>query len=333
MSFRFPDGVEFLGEHDGNARFKVSIPTDDDGFFGRECPACNQHFRIAHEDYDDLPDDVELWCVYCGHHDDHSEFLTEQQRNRVMRAANDYARQRIGQALQESFGRSARRTRGSFVAITYRSKPFYPSPLPGIDELRLVRERSCEACGLRYAVFGEHRFCPVCGLLPSLVSALDALTAETVRLDALCDLSGGWRARLEETGVLDRTYADAIENVVGAVETMAERTFRELVPNADAVLRGRGKVFQRLDDCADIFQNEGGVNLRAALGSSWDRMHATWAARHVFTHRDGIVDDRYMRAVPTTGLRVGQRLRATEQLARAAIRDAHDLCRALAGEL
>jgi len=62
--FRFPDGVEFLGDGgDGNVNFSVSIPVDDDGFFGRECPECEQHFRIAHEDYEALPDDLRLWCV------------------------------------------------------------------------------------------------------------------------------------------------------------------------------------------------------------------------------------------------------------------------------
>jgi hypothetical protein len=81
------------------------------------------------------------------------------------------------------------------VRITYRSKPFYPAPLPEIDEERLVRERACESCGLRYAVFGEHRFCPVCGLLPPLTIALDALEAESVRLDAMGEVPTEARRR------------------------------------------------------------------------------------------------------------------------------------------
>jgi hypothetical protein len=49
----------------------------------------------------------------------------------------------------------------------------------------------------------------------------------------------------------------------------------------------------------------------------------------VFTHCDGIVDTKYLQAVPASGLRPGQRLRATEELARAAIRNADALCRAI----
>ncbi len=332
VSFRFPDGMEFLGDDgDGNAQFKVCIPLDDDGFFGRECPACHQNFRIAHDDYDGLPDDLELWCVYCGHHDDHSEFMTEQQRDRVMRAATDYAMQLLGRALDHSFRRMARRSRNSFVTISYRSKPFYPAPLPDIDEERLVRERVCDQCGLRYAVFGEHRFCPVCGLLAPLVTASDALAAETVRLDALAELPPDTRRQLQESGVLDRTYADAIENVVGLVEAMAERTFRDLVPGADQVLKGRGKVFQRLRDLADLFRAQAGRDVREPVGPAWRELLEAWAARHVFTHCDGIVDEKYLQAAPTTGLRPGQRLRASESLARTAIRNVEALCHAIAG--
>jgi len=58
----------------------VEIPLDEDGFFGRQCPSCAQVFRVAHDDYEALPDDVCLWCVYCGHNDDHGEFLTDQQQ-------------------------------------------------------------------------------------------------------------------------------------------------------------------------------------------------------------------------------------------------------------
>lgn len=97
------------------------MPLDDDGFFGRECPECAQHFRIAGDDYEALPEDVRLWCVYCGHVDVHEEFLTSQQEARLMRAAGDYAQQLVGRMLGDRLGRMASRSRGSAIQITYRS--------------------------------------------------------------------------------------------------------------------------------------------------------------------------------------------------------------------
>jgi hypothetical protein len=330
-NFRFPDGVEFHGDDgSGHVSFSVSVPVDDDGFFGRECPECEQHFRVASDDYDALPDDLRLWCVYCGHNDDHSEFMTQQQTDRVMRAAGDYAQQLVGNMLDKSFGKLNRSTRGSMIQISYRSKPFYPAPLPGIDEERLVRERVCGACSLRYAVFGEHRFCPVCGQLPALVTALDALEAETIRLDALAALPPAARATLRERGVLDRTYVDTIENLVAIVEALADRVFKGTVSSADAILKGKGNVFQRLDDLADLFEQHLSTDLRALLGREWRALIEVWAARHVFTHCDGVVDAKYLAAVPTSAQRVGQRLRVTEDNARTAVANTESLCRAIA---
>jgi len=161
---------------------------------------------------------------------------------RATRAAHDYASQLVGRMLDESFGGMARRSRSnSFVKISYRSTRFSPEPLPGINEESLIRERICERCRLHYPVYGEHRFCPVCGPLPAMTVALDAIAADETRLVALANLPAEALGPLRESGVLDRTYADTIENVIGTVETLVEKTFHELVPSAAALLRGRGK--------------------------------------------------------------------------------------------
>ncbi len=327
--YRFPAGVEFLGESAGRARMTVAIPTDEEGFFGRECPACEQHFRIAADDYESLPDEQKLWCVYCGHRADNSDFTTAQQMARLRRAAADYGVQMASKMIAEAFRDRARRSPNSLVRISHRPTPFHPKPLPGIDEERLVRERACPGCGLRYAVFAEHRYCPVCGRLPALATALDSLAAETARIDVLTDTSPRKHAELQESGVLDRTFVDAIENAVGIVETLTERVFIDHVEEAEQILRGRGQVFQRLDGLADLFGTHLGIDLPSSLGLAWPALQRAWAARHVFTHCDGIVDAKYLAAVPDSPLQQGQRLVVTEATARNVLHDAELLCRAL----
>ncbi|WP_327010636.1 hypothetical protein OHA72_27210 [Dactylosporangium sp. NBC_01737] len=290
------------------------------------------------DDYEALPDELELWCVYCGHHDDHSEFMTQQQLDRAMRAAGDIGVQILGQALDEAFGRSAMRSsrssRSGFgigIEITYRSEPFYPEPLPGIDEESLIRIRSCGSCSLRYAVFGEHRFCPVCGQLPAMVVALDALAAETARLDGLAQLSADVAAGLRERGVFTRIWVDTLENLVGVVESLGSAVFRGAVADAGVRLNGKGNVFQRLDHTAQLFVDAGFADLRSVVDNArWRRLIKFWAARHVFTHNDGLVDARYLTKVPTSTMRIGQRLTISEQDCRQAIADTEVLCRAIA---
>ncbi|MFH9084142.1 hypothetical protein [Streptomyces sp. NPDC017673] len=324
--FRMADGAELVGSQGDSFEMRVSIPSDDNGFFGRQCPECSLVFRMDVQQYEALPDNLALWCVYCGHHAEHSEFMTEQQRDRIMRAAGDFAMQMVSQELDKMFGGLARSSRGGSISFSYRSQPFYPRPLPGIDEEQLVRVRTCAGCQNNYAVFGEHRYCPVCGQLPAASIAFDALQADTARLDALEALPTDAKALLREQGVFTRNWVDTVENVVGVVEALASSLFRAAVPNAASLLNGKGAIFQRLDHMADLIVTAGFPDLRTALGSqTWQRLLETWAARHVFTHNDGIVDEKYLIKVPGSSAQIGQRLVLTETMCRSALDDAKAL--------
>jgi hypothetical protein len=178
---------------------------------------------------------------------------------------------------------------------------------------------------MSYAIFGEHRFCPVCGRLPAAWTAMDSLEAEASRLDALDALPPATRAVLREQGVLDRQYVDTIENVVGVVEALAGATFSARVSNAAEFTKGKGNVFQRLDDLADLFRTHLSKDLPSNLGQRWVELQRAWAGRHVYVHKDGVIDDRYLQSVPTTTLKLGQRLPVTEEDACRAIDNAHAL--------
>jgi hypothetical protein len=180
-------------------------------------------------------------------------------------------------------------------------------------------------------VFGEHRYCPVCGPLPANVVALDALGAETARLDGIAQLPVDVAATLREQGVFTRIWVDTLENLVGAVEALGSAMFHVAVADAAQRVKGKGNVFQRLDATADLFVAAGYRDLRQVLDpATWQRLLQVWATRHLFTHHDGVVDDKYLAVVPTSAARRGQRLTVTEQQTRQAIADAQELCVAIA---
>ncbi|MET7391900.1 hypothetical protein ABZS66_00165 [Dactylosporangium sp. NPDC005572] len=242
--------------------------------------------------------------------------MTAQQLERAMSAVSAWAMPRTHDVLDGALRRISRprpSSRGFGIHISYRSRPFYPQPLPGIDEEKLIRVRQCPACDLHYAVFGEHRFCPVCGPLPVDLVALDALAAETFRLDALTQLPAAAAADLREQGVFTRIWVDTLKNLAGIVETLAGAVFRAAVANADQVLQGKGNIFQRLDPAADLFVTHGYPDLRQRLDPAvWQRLLQTWAVRHVFIHRDGVVDGKYLTVVSASTVQLGQRLTVTE---------------------
>jgi Zn ribbon nucleic-acid-binding protein len=333
MGFRWPDGVGNV-EHDGDdIRIQISMPTDEHGFLGRKCPSCSQLFRIDADAYQGLGDDAELRCVYCGHNDEHSAFITDQQLNRAMRPIGDWAEQSFNQMLSDTFGKvpKSRSRSGIGIEITYRSDPFYPQPLPGINEEELVRIRTCTSCGMRYAVFGEHRYCPVCGPLSAEVVAADALDAETSRLDALNLVPPEEVRELREQGVFNRIWVDTLENLVTIVETLARTVFNAAVSDATSRLKSKGNVFQRLDDLADLFVDAGYPDVRTLVSEGvWLRLQESWATRHVFTHNDGVIDDKFVSKVRGSA-KLCQRARVTEPMCRQAITEVRALCAVIAG--
>ncbi|WP_261719152.1 hypothetical protein [Streptomyces sp. FZ201] len=328
--YRMADGVELIGQQGDSVQMQVSMPPDDRGFFGRQCPECSLIFRMDGQQYKALPDDLTLWCVYCGHHADHSEFTTEQQISRARQAVSDLGHQLIRHELERMFKDLSRGSRRSGLSFSYTSQPFHPRPLPGIAEEKLVRVRTCSGCHTNYAIFSEHRYCPVCGQLPAASVAFDTLQAETARLDALEALPSEAKALLREQGVFTRNWVDTVENVVGVVEALASSLFQAAVPNASTLLNGKGAIFQRLDPMAELIINAGFSDVRSALGpQTWQRLLETWAARHLFTHNDGIVDEKYLTRVPGSSARIGQRLVLTEDMCRQALDDAKTLCETL----
>lgn len=97
-------------------------------------------------------------------------------------------------------------------------------------------------------------------------------------------------------------------------------------------LQGKGNILQRLEDAADLFVAAGYDDLRTELGpQTWQRLTGTWAARHLFTHNDGVVDQKYLAKVPSSSARVGQRLVVSEAICGQAIDDTTALCKALVG--
>ncbi|MFV2110271.1 MULTISPECIES: hypothetical protein [unclassified Micromonospora] len=311
---RVPDGAEIVGQVGGMPRLWVSLPADEDGFIGMRCPKCGEDFRLHNDDYEGLPESI--WCVYCGLSSHKGWFETVQQHDRFLVAVRDFGAQ---VALRMTNGLSPD------GEILFGGRPYRPQPLPPIDEERLVRVRNCGSCRLRYAVFGQHRYCPACGQLPAHIVAADALDAATDRLDDLTRRTGAEAKALREQGVFDQTRTDILIALVSLVETLAKAIDGRPVPRRDR------NVFQRLEPMADRFVDAGFADLRQRVNEAiWQRLKVTWQQRHLLVHNDGVVDSSYLENDPTGSAKLGQRLRISDRECRQAIEDTRHLCAAIA---
>ena len=326
--YRLPDGAE-VESHDGSTvTFRVTMPADDAGHIGRRCPSCHQMFRMHASDFAALPEDQRLTCPYCGFSAGHAEFITPQQMNRARAAVGDWAHQmaadKIGQAL-DGMVRNINRSASSsgiirFSASRGTSRPDMPATLPAITEPAPIRERQCLRCKNRYAIFGQHIACPVCGPLAPKVVADDVLAAQTAILDALGQLPAEHLDQLRELGAVEQTASSTLGAVVASLETYLRGTFTDSDTGADQLTAGLGTVFQRLDDVAGLYRDHLGIELPKALAADWERLRVLYGLRHLLTHKNGVVDDRHLKRFPGFPVALGQRVTVSLVDARDAIR-------------
>lgn len=266
--------------------------------------------------------------------------MSSAQHERAMAAASglvqQWAHEQMSEILGRTFGRSqsSPRRSGSRVGIHTSYTPGMPPPvraLPAALEEQTRRVVECSACGNHQAVYSASSFCAVCGPRPAAEKVLEAISAAREALTIEDRLGQDERKTLRDAGVFERFAVDAIESAVSLFEMFAREQFARRVANARKHTTGKGNVFQRLDETADLFAEHAGVDVVDLAGESrWQRLKRTFAYRHVLTHNGGIVDERFLAQVPDIGLTLGQRLVVRRTNAQVALDDLEAIVRAVA---
>jgi hypothetical protein len=67
LADRIPDGVGDIERHGVGFTGSVSLPVEEDGFFGRSCPECESPFKTQADGCTAFPEETELHCLTAGH--------------------------------------------------------------------------------------------------------------------------------------------------------------------------------------------------------------------------------------------------------------------------
>jgi len=313
----------------------VSIPTDDEGFFGRACPACERFFKMRVDDWAALPDDVKITCPYCGERpDDPGDFLTEEQTAFSTSAAVAMAEQYAAEQVAKMFkGLKTRGSRRSGIRIKVTSRPPPRVSLDAYIEDKVRRVVSCDNCGTAHAVYGATAFCPVCGPRPAASTVLEAIDRARLSLALEDALPEDLRETSRAEGIFDKTAEDAAKEIVTLLEVFARDQFFTRVPGAETIVKGMGNVFQRVDDLDQLFAANAGFAISALVdAATWERLQIVAQQRHVLAHNRGIIDQKYLDRVPGARQAVGQKLNVSRADAEAALNALDAVVRAVAEE-
>lgn len=329
----FDDLLKELRRLEQGKKVEVTIQTDDDGFFDRKCPSgeCQFEFKVHFEDWRDKVRDEEVFCPFCGHADKSSEWCTEEQHSHLKQIAIGHIQQSLGRAMKQDADRwNRQQSRNSFVSVTMsvNSAPQRISlPPAAADPMRL--KMTCAECACRYAVIGAAFFCPSCGHNAADLTFSQAIGSIGATLDALDDV----RAAIPDSDTAENTVRLLIENGLQSAITAFQRYTEALYARFPAAPPARRNAFQNLSEGSELWSRATGKTYGAYL----DKNEASSLAkffqqRHVLAHRQGLVDDDYIKRVEDGVYRAGQRLVIRESAVRECVTLVDKLTTGMAGD-
>lgn len=143
------------------SQFSISIPPDEDGLVGRECPVpeCESYFKIQLGT--GLKGETLLChCPYCGYAAEPDKFFTKAQ---LEYAQSVVMNQVTGAVLKDLKSLEFNhRPRGAFGIGISMKVSGRPTPIRHYREKQLETDVVCEQCTLRYMIYGVFGFCPDC---------------------------------------------------------------------------------------------------------------------------------------------------------------------------
>jgi hypothetical protein len=278
-------------------QFSISIPPDVNGYIGRECPECEQYFKITLGTGltgTDLP----CHCPYCGRSAAQNQFFTK--------AQIEYARSVVMNKVTGAFIKDLKtlefnhRPTGAFgIGISMKVEG-RPQPIRHYSEMELEEEVVCDRCTLRYTVFGTFAFCPDCGKRNSLQILEKNLALAQKQIELAATIDGDLSAQL---------VADALENGVSAFDGFGREACRVHANKATNSSKAEAVSFQNLAGAQKNVQSLFGFDLSAGLlADEWLSLTRCFQKRHLLAHNMGIVDEEYLRKTSDPKARIGRKI-------------------------
>jgi len=266
----------------------VFIVSDQEGFFGRTCPACKKYFRLR----SGAP---VILCPYCGVRSATQDFLTEAQKKYiggyVQTFCDAFESGKDATIDMDQLGREA----------AVNARPLY------YEEEKQQTRIDCVACGAASDVMGLYGFCPECG-------HRNALAVVNQILDALEDRVSNPRYSAEnQRSLRDMEWRNIIRDCVASFEGFGRDLLQCLakLPATPARRKAAGEInFHNPIKVAESLKALFDIDLLIGIDSK-DRefIRKRFHRRSIYEHKSGQVDEEYVAKSGDTGVKIGQIIR------------------------
>lgn len=281
------------------SQFSISLPTDEEGFIGRECPVaeCEGYFKLQPGSGlkgENLP----CHCPYCGHRAVSDKFFTKAQ---VEYAKSVVMRQVTGALLKDlkslEFNNRPKGVFGISIGVKVAGQS---TAIRRYRESKLETEVVCDRCALRYTIFGVFGFCPDCGVHNSLQILIK-------NLELVQKLLGV--AETQEAPMSQKLIENALEDCVSIFDGFGRETCRVFAPKAAKLEKAVMIRFQNISTARDRVREQFSVDFAATTTSAdWKGILRGFQKRHLLAHKMGVVDEDYLSATGDSAAFLGRRV-------------------------
>jgi len=303
-------------------QMSITLPLDEKGMVGRECPKCELVFNIKPGTGlkgEDLP----CHCAYCGHVAPHNQFFTKAQIEYANSVAIRHVTDQLYRQLKRlEFNHPARGPFDIGISMKVTTRPY---PIRYYGERELETEVVCDQCTLLYSIYGAFAFCPDCGSHNSFTILITNLELA----DKMLTLAAGQGRDLAE-----QLIGDALENVVSGFDGFGRELCRVAAPKATNPLEAEDVRFQNLTGARARVQKLFSIDLTTLVtANEWEFACRCFQKRHLLAHKVGVVDEDYLQATSDPAAVVGRKIQITPDEVKRLCAVMHHMGEKLAGQM
>ena len=280
---------------------RVSMPVDENGLAGRECPNpnCLGYFKIKFGTglkEDNLP----CHCPYCGHIAGPDQFWTQEQ----IEYARSIMKNEVTKALQadtQKWDRELRQsTKNSFIKLSMDFKG-HSQPIQYFREKQLETSIICENCTLEYAIYGVFAFCPDCGVHNSY--QILGKNFELVEKEIML------AENTEDKELSQILIEDALENAISSFDGFGRSICNAFSKISTNPAQTQNVSFQNIKNARNRVIDLFGFDFADGLDlDKWNMTIRCFQKRHLLTHKIGVIDQEYLEKVKDPDAVLGRKI-------------------------
>lgn len=281
-----------MNQMNDTTQIKISIPTDEDGLVGRQCPKCNGYFKIKFGT--GLPTSDHI-CPYCEHKAGSNQFLTEEQNEYIKSIITKKFIEPAIHDLNASF-KKLEKSSSKFLKIKVKVNNV-SFPIKYYQEKLLETEVTCDNCGLVFSIYGVFSNCPDCGKLNSLLILKRSLESCKKRIKL--------SETLEAAEISEDLVSDALEKSVSSFDSFG----KSLIRKYSTIFPKKSKnLFQNLQLLEESLKNNFHKDIKDYLGQErTELVRKMFQVRHIQTHNAGVIDEDFVKKVPYYLSKIGRK--------------------------